>query len=123
MKKLCSIIILLMVGSVSLVPWAEAQQKPAPVAIWCQNTSGGFDPCQAGNSLDYDTSGSTQQQGTVGIVLPASGGPVAGGTSTNPIRTDPTGTTTQPVSDTGIGATGDAAATAGSTGSDRKSVV
>ena len=36
----------------------------------------------------------------LGIALPASGGPVAGGTATNPIRTDPTGTTTQPVSGT-----------------------
>ncbi|RMG70854.1 MAG: hypothetical protein D6711_16440, partial [Chloroflexi bacterium] len=34
------------------------------------------------------------------IALPSSGGAVAGGTSTNPIRIDPTGTTTQPVSGT-----------------------
>lgn len=35
-------------------------------------------------------------------LLPASGGPVVGGTATNPIRTDPTGTTTQPVSATSL---------------------
>lgn len=51
-------------------------------------------------SIDYDTGGATVNQTVIGIALPASGGPVAGGTATNPIRTDPTGTTTQPVSGT-----------------------
>jgi hypothetical protein len=35
-----------------------------------------------------------------GVALPKAGGAVAGGTTTDPIRTDPTGTTTQPVSGT-----------------------
>lgn len=48
--------------------------------------------------LDYDTGAGTVPVSLIGIALPASGGPVAGGTSTNPIRVDPTGTTTQPVS-------------------------
>jgi len=48
--------------------------------------------------LDYDTGAGTASQSLVGIALPASGGPVAGGTATNPLRVDPTGTTTQPVS-------------------------
>lgn len=54
----------------------------------------------AGNlvHIDYDTGGGTQNIPMVGMALPASGGSVAGGTSTNPIRVDPTGTTTQPVS-------------------------
>lgn len=116
-QTISAVMAVLLIGLASIVPWASAQQKPAPVAIWCQNTSGGFDPCQAGNSLDYDSGAGTVNQGTVGIVLPASGGPVAGGTLTSPLRVDPTGTTTQPVSDTGVGATSDAAATAGSTGS------
>lgn len=47
--------------------------------------------------LDYDTGAGTANQIIFGVALPASGGPVAGGTSTNPLRTDPTGTTTQPV--------------------------
>ncbi len=47
--------------------------------------------------LDYDTGAGTQQLSVRGIGLPASGGVVAGGTSTNPLRTDPTGTTAQPV--------------------------
>jgi len=50
--------------------------------------------------IDYDSGAGTQSLSVVGIGLPASGGAVAGGTSTNPIRTDPTGTTTQPVSGT-----------------------
>lgn len=94
------LITLLLVTLSSIVPWADAQQKPSNVLIWCQNTNGTSSPCVAGNSLDYDTGGGTVNQGTVGFALPASGGPVAGGTSTNPIRVDPTGTTTQPVSGT-----------------------
>ncbi|MEO0215667.1 MAG: hypothetical protein ABIL14_01450 [candidate division WOR-3 bacterium] len=50
---------------------------------------------------DYDTGAGTVNQTMVGIALPASGGPVPGGTATNPLRVDPTGTTTQPVSDAG----------------------
>ena len=101
MKNAISVLIaLVLVTLASIVPWADAQQKPSNVLIWCQNTNGTSSPCVAGNALDYDSGGGTVNQGTVGIVLPASGGPVAGGTSTNPIRTDPTGTTTQPVSGT-----------------------
>lgn len=51
-------------------------------------------------TLDFDTGAGTQAMPILGIALPASGGAVAGGTSTNPVRTDPTGTTTQPVSGT-----------------------
>jgi hypothetical protein len=49
---------------------------------------------------DYDTGAGTDTVTSFGIALPASGGAVQGGTSTNPVRTDPTGTTTQPVSGT-----------------------
>jgi len=52
----------------------------------------------AAQSLDYNTSGGTAAQVVFGLALPSASGPVAGGTSTNPLRTDPTGTTTQPVS-------------------------
>lgn len=47
---------------------------------------------------DYDTGGGTDTVLMVGLALPGSGGAVQGGTATNPVRTDPTGTTTQPVS-------------------------
>ena len=83
---------------------------------------------------DYDTGAGTDTVPMVGLALPASGGAVQGGTGTNPVRTDPTGTTAQPVSlnagtnnigDVDVltvpadpfGANADAAATAGSTGS------
>lgn len=48
---------------------------------------------------DYDTGGGTDTVPMMGIALPASGGAVQGGTATNPVRTDPTGTTAQPVTD------------------------
>lgn len=60
--------------------------------------------------IDYDTGAGTATQAVIGIALPAAGGPVAGGTATNPIRMDPTGTTTQPVSDAGGSLTIDNAA-------------
>ncbi len=53
---------------------------------------------QSNNTLDYDTGAGTQTMTLWGLALPASGGAVAGGTATNPVRVDPTGTTTQPVS-------------------------
>jgi hypothetical protein len=52
-------------------------------------------------SADYDTGAGTVSTTMLGLALPASGGPVAGGTPSAPVRTDPTGTTTQPVSDAG----------------------
>lgn len=56
---------------------------------------------QAPITADYDSGGGTQNMPLVGVALPASGGGVAGGSFTNPFRVDPTGTTTQPVSDGG----------------------
>lgn len=55
----------------------------------------------AAKTADFDTGAGTDTVALLGVALPASGGAVAGGTATNPIRTDPTGTTTQPVSDGG----------------------
>lgn len=57
---------------------------------------------------DLDTGAGEDQHAVVGIVLPADGGAVVGGTASDPIRTDPTGTTTQPVSDAGGSLTVDA---------------
>jgi hypothetical protein len=51
-----------------------------------------------GITADYDTGAGTQNVEIVGFALPKSGGAVAGGTASDPIRNDPTGTTTQPVS-------------------------
>ncbi len=51
-------------------------------------------------TANYDTGAGTVVESMVGIALPANGGPVAGGTAANPVRVDPTGATTQPVSGT-----------------------
>jgi hypothetical protein len=59
--------------------------------------------------LNYNTGG-TEDITVFGIALPANGGPVAGGTATNPVRTDPTGTTTQPVNIADIGGSAPSAA-------------
>lgn len=42
---------------------------------------------QTGQVLDYDTGAGTQNVQMVGVALPASGGPVAGGTTSNPLTT------------------------------------
>lgn len=62
--------------------------------------TGTFTNQQTNNTADYDTGAGTQTMTMFGLALPASGGSVAGGTSSNPVRTDPTGTTAQPVSGT-----------------------
>lgn len=56
---------------------------------------------QGARVFDADTGGGTQY--VLGAVLrkSASGGSVEAGTSTDPLRTDPTGTTAQPVTDNG----------------------
>lgn len=47
---------------------------------------------------DFHTGASIVPVELAGIALPGASGPVVGGTATNPLRSDPTGTTTQPVS-------------------------
>jgi hypothetical protein len=57
---------------------------------------------QAFRVFDLDTGGGTEYNQGISIRLPGAGGSVAGGTSANPIRIDPTGTTTQPISATSL---------------------
>jgi hypothetical protein len=52
---------------------------------------------QAARVFDLDSGAGTQYVAGVGLRLSASGGSVEGGTATNPIRIDPTGTTIQPI--------------------------
>src|SRR5581483_11811323 len=47
---------------------------------------------QSNVQSDYDTGAGTQNMTMFGVALPASGGAVAGGTTSNPMRIDPTGT-------------------------------
>lgn len=56
---------------------------------------------QTAQTADYDSGGGTVNLAMLGLALPGAGGPVAGGTFTNPIRIDPTATTAQPVTDNG----------------------
>jgi len=51
-----------------------------------------------GDEADLDSDAGTDSHEVIAIGLPGSGGHVVGGTVANPIRTDPTGTSTQPVS-------------------------
>jgi hypothetical protein len=56
---------------------------------------------QTAQTADYDSGAGTVNLAMLGMALPGSGGPVPGGTFTNPIRIDPTATTAQPVTDNG----------------------
>lgn len=58
-------------------------------------------PVKTEVQIDYDTSAGTQSLSVIGLALPSATGAVAGGTATNPIRVDPTGTTAQPITDNG----------------------
>lgn len=68
-------------------------------------TATSFAPFGSG---DFDSGAGTDTRACVGLLLPGSGGAVIGGTSSNPLRFDPTGTTTQPISDAGGSLTVDA---------------
>lgn len=67
-------------------------------------TAGGSDGTnlQAFRVFDLDTGAGTEYNQGISIRIPGSGGSVAGGTPTNPLRFDPTGTTTQPISATSL---------------------
>jgi hypothetical protein len=52
-------------------------------------------------TADLDTGAGVDTVPLQGIALPGAGGAVVGGTSSAPLRTDPTGTTAQPVTDNG----------------------
>jgi hypothetical protein len=57
----------------------------AGTAIGISDPSGDMEPLSA-ETLDYDTGAGTVLQTVIGIALPANGGPVAGGTTTNPLQ-------------------------------------
>jgi hypothetical protein len=71
--------------------------------------SGFFDGTnmQGARVFDLDTGAGTEWDLGVSIRLPGAGGSVVGGTLSDPIRTDPTGTTAQPVTDNGASLTVD----------------
>lgn len=93
-------------GTGSLRVNIASDQVAIPVsqngAPWSMSISGtpAVTIAQSNITADYDSGAGTQNLTMFGIALPANGGAVAGGTSSNPIRVDPTGSTTQPVSGT-----------------------
>lgn len=74
--------------------------QPVSGTVTANAGTGTFTNQQSNKTADYDTGAGTDTVTMFGVALPASGGAVAGGTSSNPLRVDPTGTTTQPVSGT-----------------------
>ncbi len=60
-------------------------------AIGINDPGGTMQPLSA-ETLDFDSGAGTVAQTIMGIALPGSGGPVAGGTPTNPLRVDEPGT-------------------------------
>jgi hypothetical protein len=78
---------------------------------------------QAARVFDADTGGGTQY--VLGAILRkgASGGSVEAGTSSDPLRVDPTGTTTQPISAASLPLPTGAAADATLTGGTQKAIV
>lgn len=78
--------------------WQATQ--PVSGTITANAGTGTFTNQQSNITADYDTGAGTQNLTMFGLALPASGGAVAGGTSSNPLRIDPTGTTIQPVNGT-----------------------
>jgi len=98
---------------------ALSNAQPVSGTVTANAGTGTFTNQQSNITTDYDTGAGTQTMTMFGVALPASGGSAAGGTSSNPVRTDPTGTTTQPVSGTVTANAGtgnfDAASTSGGT--------
>lgn len=85
----------------SAVP-VSAASLPLPTGAATETTLAGIktgtDKLVTAKTADFDTGAGVDTVQMHGIALPASGGAVIGGTATNPLRMDPTGTTTQPTS-------------------------
>lgn len=76
---------------------STAQPVSGTVAVTITNTTNAG---VTAKTSDYDTGAGVDTVTMFGIALPKSGGSVPGGTAADPLRTDPTGTTIQPVSGT-----------------------
>jgi hypothetical protein len=87
-------------NSIAIKVDGSAVTQPVSGTITANAGSGTFNNQQTNITTDYDTGAGTQTMTMFGLALPASGGAVSGGTSSNPLRTDPTGVTTQPISGT-----------------------
>jgi hypothetical protein len=76
------------------------------------NLSGTTNAGATAKTADFDSGAGTDTVTMFGVALPKSGGAVAGGTSSDPFRVDPTGTTPQPITDNGGSITVDGTVTA-----------
>lgn len=83
-------------GSVSVTSIAPGDNNigNVDIASFPANTFAGLTPV----TMDFDTGAGVASLPFFGLARSANGGPVELGTASTPIRTDPTGTTTQPVS-------------------------
>jgi hypothetical protein len=102
------------IGVVGQLPASLGQKAMAASASFAIASDQSAVPTKTEVTADYDTAAGTQSVSMRGIALPASGGAVAGGTQTAPLRVDPTGTTAQPISDGGASITVDGSVTIGS---------
>lgn len=89
--------------------------QPVSGTVTANAGTGTFNNQQSNKTADFDTGAGADTVTMFGIAVPKSGGAVAGGTSTDPIRTDPTGATTQPVSGTVTANAGSGTFTVGGT--------
>lgn len=95
----------LVLGRVASAPPIYQAGTNQPIALTStgglrvDGTYGLFPNQQSNVTANFNTTtGSTQNLTLWGVALPSASGAVVAGTSTNPLRTDPTGTTTQPIS-------------------------
>lgn len=99
------------VGGSATATIAAGEQRVGAEGVGASGAALSGNPVQIGASdgtnlqvprvFDADTGAGTQYVAGVSLRKSASGGSVEAGTSIDPLRVDPTGTTTQPVSDAG----------------------
>lgn len=76
----------------------DAVSKAARVSIYDPATGMPMGSYIRGAGIDLDTSANSDIRDAIAIAVPGAGGAQVAGTVTTPLRIDPTGTTTQPVS-------------------------
>jgi hypothetical protein len=78
----------------------DATSKAARVSLYDPATGLPMASYIRGTGFDLDTSANVDMRDAIALAVPGAGGAQIAGTSSVPLRTDPTGTTTQPVSGT-----------------------
>jgi hypothetical protein len=78
----------------------DATSKAARVSLYDPATGLPMASYIRGTGFDLDTSANVDMRDAIAIAVPGAGGALIAGVASTPLRTDPTGTTTQPVSGT-----------------------